>query len=124
MTQKYALLQKLWWVPFPNKYRPEDSAGHEVEVVKLGTKYITVQRADKVGWKSQFVFNKKDGYENSSHRPGRAWPTLEAHEAWLALNDAWDALSVVLRKVAYRPPPAGLTIEQISMIKAALEPLK
>lgn len=119
---KYEVGQKLWWVPFHNKYHPEDNGGYEVEVVKVAIKYVTIRTGPP--WPSEHRFLKDTGFENTDWRPGQAFQSSDALEAKRALDAAWEDLNKTMRAVLYGRPPVGLTIEQIGMIKAALEPLK
>jgi hypothetical protein len=101
--------QKLWFVPYESNRNPP----FEVEVVKVGVKFVTVARfrGDTNGLRLV-----KDSLQEDNTSGGRAYVSQEAYDNWLSLQRAWGSL----REAMYGRMPRDITMERIKEAREIL----
>jgi hypothetical protein len=97
--------QKLWYYRSYHYKRDEVTEPVEVEVVKVGRKWATLNYHGRISLETLAV----DGGEYMS--PGRCYLSREAHDAELALNTAWAVFQSTVRET--HQMPEGLTVAEI-----------
>lgn len=122
---KYTVGQKLWWVPPHNHHRPEINGGYEVEVTKVGVKYVTVVFAfSNSHFPLNHVFCKEGGEEKDSYqlKRGKAYLSREVYESYVAKREAWKDVQKAASNIGRLSLPS-ITLAEMVALKAIMESL-
>jgi len=94
--------QKLWFVP----YEPHRNPPFEVEVVKVGRRYVTVSR-----WEGDTNLLKleKDSLRQAGSAGSKAYVSRGAYDDWVACERAWS----MLREAVCWSRPESVTMDRI-----------
>lgn len=121
LKAQFQIGQQLWWVS-QNWRSDYDARGQVAKVVKIGTKWVTIQT--KFGPALQYTIDREIGADllgrpdNCGNRSGRAYLSREVYEAQIALSGAWTKLCREFSSLTSHHP--DVTLEDIQQVRALL----
>ena len=105
--------QKLWWTSLNRSPGLKRDPGHEVTVVKVGRRWVTLDNGHRIGVHGGLA----DGGDYAS--PGCCWPSEAAYLRTIKMTGRWEQFHRYIS--TQYSPPLDCTIERIEAASRLLQ---